>query len=127
MRFGAALDLWHKGDLHAHEEAESEPAGEKGEDDGPDASAVNFAAAQAAKLSIEMCQDLAQLKKWRADNGDQLTAFPTEVADEIVRAFNARYAELKSPASPAQQRQQSHRQAVPAENDLGIGDDQIPF
>lgn len=24
MRFGAALDLWHKGDLHAHEEAESD-------------------------------------------------------------------------------------------------------
>lgn len=25
MRFGAALDLWHKGDLHASEEAQSEP------------------------------------------------------------------------------------------------------
>lgn len=24
MRFGAALDLWHKGDLHAHEEGEEE-------------------------------------------------------------------------------------------------------
>jgi len=26
MRFGAALDLWHKGDLHAHEEAGEESA-----------------------------------------------------------------------------------------------------
>jgi len=27
MRFGAALDLWHKGDLHADEEPEVKPAG----------------------------------------------------------------------------------------------------
>jgi hypothetical protein len=26
MRFGAALDLWHKGDLHASDDGESEPA-----------------------------------------------------------------------------------------------------
>ncbi len=29
MRFGAALDLWHKGDLHAIEAGETEPAPEK--------------------------------------------------------------------------------------------------
>lgn len=29
MRFGAALDLWHKGDLHADEEVEDKPAPKK--------------------------------------------------------------------------------------------------
>jgi len=37
MRFGAALDLWHKGDLHAPEEAESEdkPKLQNGQDQRP--------------------------------------------------------------------------------------------
>jgi len=30
MRFGAALDLWHKGDLHAEEEAEAKPEAKQG-------------------------------------------------------------------------------------------------
>lgn len=29
MRFGAALDLWHKGDLHAHEHEDDEPVKQK--------------------------------------------------------------------------------------------------
>lgn len=44
MRFGAALDLWHKGDLHAPEEGEAANDG-KASDTGPSA-AAQFAADQ---------------------------------------------------------------------------------
>lgn len=42
MRFGAALDLWHKGDLHADEDAQQEPA-KSGFDPGPHVDAIKSA------------------------------------------------------------------------------------
>lgn len=60
MRFGAALDLWHKGDLYAHEHGEEDEQPEPRRDDSPKAraqritqgvergDAMNAAAAMAA-------------------------------------------------------------------------------
>lgn len=41
MRFGAALDLWHKGDLHGEQEAEQEAPAKPWEPSGPARVAVN--------------------------------------------------------------------------------------
>jgi len=64
MRFGAALDLWHKGDLHAAEEAEAEKPKED----------VGSAAADFAIGTLRTCASLAELAEFWAKNAKGLKA-----------------------------------------------------
>jgi hypothetical protein len=108
MRFGAALDLWHKGDLHVDDAPEQpEPKREqrqKQEPSGPPQEAIDT-----AKTSLA-----------GADSLDQLTAIwkglPKNVQNvpELIQAGAARKAELQADAE--------HDKAV--KDDLG--GDEIP-
>jgi hypothetical protein len=51
MRFGAALDLWHKGDLRSDVEAESEPAPRQSRTQAPEADASNDPAVVRARIA----------------------------------------------------------------------------
>ena len=94
MRFGAALDLWHKGDLHADDPAEP-PTAETNEV--PLAAArppFNAAAARdRIKCKIEAVQTLDDLGEvWRAENPviKEVGAVSKPMMAELVAAKNAR-------------------------------------
>ena len=78
MRFGAALDLWHKGDLHADEAT-----------DGPSA------AVTACTVALELCQSADQLAEWHANNAATLKELSEADRAEIRRLFAARKAALR--------------------------------
>lgn len=83
MRFGAALDLWHKGDLHGpadqSEDQSEEPAPQ---DDRRPAALV------AAEAAILMLDSVEACDKWKRDNAKALEAIEdNDVFNAIVRAF----------------------------------------
>jgi len=85
MRFGAALDLWHKGDLHA-DDGEQEKASKPAErDTGPNP-------VQIAMKSLRNAETLEALVEiWKGKN------FP-RAAPGVAEAKEARKAELQPPA-----------------------------
>ena len=107
MRFGAALDLWHKGDLHGIDDADDvKSEGEGQKDDrpqGPSPEAI----------------DTAKQSLFNADNIEQLKAIflglPTEIKSSpaVIKAKDGRKAELDLQDTPP-----------PAKDDLG--GDHIP-
>lgn len=58
MRFGMALDLWHKGDLHAHNEGSEKSEEEQG----------RSAGVVAAESSLLLCQSSEDVDAWEANN-----------------------------------------------------------
>lgn len=96
MRFGAALDLWHKGDLHAEDgdDEKSPPA-----DDSSQRGRVRQPlAVTAAQTAITSANTRAELSAWKKANEAVLADLPGEQADEIIRAFKVRWAAV-APAS----------------------------
>lgn len=49
----------------------------------------------AAETAIQMCNDQAALKAWKASNAEMLNTLPQDIADSVVKAFNARWDALK--------------------------------
>lgn len=113
MRFGAALDLWHKGDLRAHEEEPETPAPSM---------------EQRAKDHLNACAiDKGTFKEAWAKNKDgwkgvlDAPAYARVVAlmKELAAKFPA-----DEVAPPPVQTQQT---AKPVAEDFNLGDDEIPF
>jgi len=76
MRFGAALDLWHKGDLHAEPAVETvAPA--------PLPKAKAREAFAALQKSLRACETYQQLMDWAADNAEAVAQQPKDWADEL--------------------------------------------
>ena len=75
MRFGAALDLWHKGDLHIEEEAEDKPMIDQTQ------RGIIIDLAKAAEVNI-----MTILKSYGANNIDALTEAQGE---KIIKRLNA--------------------------------------
>lgn len=102
MRFGAALDLWHKGDLHGAEDdtghnAQSEHA------DVPEFQPVAYR--DRVKGAIERAATLADLGKlWKSEAASlsQLKELDPPKFNELTAAKNARKAAL-TPPDPAMQ------------------------
>lgn len=73
MRFGAALDLWHKGDVPLFQD---EPEGPKEplttKDQLRDQAANEYAAELCAQ--IDLCTTMGKLVAWRKDNADKVNA-----------------------------------------------------
>lgn len=87
MRFGAALDLWHKGDLH---DAEEQRGAETAPDDGT-----------SARTPSEWLGEVAETKDvdaLRALYDEALAAFSGSIPDRLMQAINARKKELQAPA-----------------------------
>jgi hypothetical protein len=77
MRFGAALDLWHKGDLHAHEE-------DGADDRKPDVAAILKGISGSAGLDV-----------LRANYEAAMQMLPENHHATVRKATNARKAELE--------------------------------
>lgn len=106
MRFGAALELWHKGDLHADEE-ETQPRSDPVPEVKPlDAAAVQTieGLAKEARVSIQSICERA--------NVSELSELSPAKADSVVKKLNLTIEKMK--ATQAQ---------VPAD----ILDDEIPY
>lgn len=59
MRFGAALDLWHKGDLHIDEDAEQAKPAQKAM---PKPAGLSDDELDAACIALQECEDMDSLK-----------------------------------------------------------------
>jgi hypothetical protein len=102
MRFGAALDLWHKGDLHAEEE--------------PTVSAEERAIQHLRSCSI----DAASFKDaWEKNKAPWKNMLAPDAYARVV-------AEMKTLAGKFKAEPKPPPEPPPAE-DFGIGDDEIPF
>ena len=101
MRFGAALDLWHKGDLHA---AKEEPAPSLEE------RAVNLLRGARADKGLFKEAWEKNSPGWKQTMDREAYARVVAVAKEIAASFPK---EEPPPPPPA--------------DDFGIGDDEIPF
>lgn len=83
MRFGAALDLWHKGDLHADEEPE-EAATLKSETASQRSSKANSRGLYTAlQNGLRNQKSASTLKAWGKANADDIRSLPKDWADEI--------------------------------------------
>jgi hypothetical protein len=117
MRFGAALDLWHKGDLHGPaQDDETDKAGTEPtpDPDHPGAKATVTAPSptEHAINALNATDNLAALAAIWADLPTSVKATPG-----VIKAKDRRKAELSKAPDPA-------RQAPPVEEMLG---DDIPY
>lgn len=90
MRFGAALDLWHKGDLHGPDDA----AGEDGE---PEAAAPSQPATKANSrelfttlmTGLRACKSSRELKQWGAAFSDDIKKMDASFQKELKAEYKA--------------------------------------
>jgi len=103
MRFGAALDLWHKGDLHAEEEDAIEKESPK-----PNPAAEFEAEVAQAIRGIDREKDLSSLGAMWVDL--QNTAYKVAADPRVIKAKDDRKAALTVPP-----------------NNADLGKDEIPY
>ncbi len=101
MRFGAALDLWHKGDLHVEEEPETVTAEQK---------AINHLRACAV--------DSATFKEaWESNKDVWKKLLDAPAYLRVVAVMKELAGKFKAPEPP---------QREPGDDSFGLGDDEIP-
>lgn len=91
MRFGAALDLWHKGDLHADDEPEPTP---KPEPRPVVSDAKHFDIAALAKTAGVSVQTICE-----AANVSELNELSDEKAESIIKKLNLTIGKKKAAAN----------------------------
>lgn len=104
MRFGAALDLWHKGDLHGDDADETpDPIEAQAEDPPPARDAVKIR--DGLKAAIAKAQTTAEMTA--AEEGgkfkeafDWLKANDEPKANEVTKAFVDRWTAIEADAVP---------------------------
>jgi hypothetical protein len=102
MRFGAALELWHKGDLHAEE------------DPGPTLSAEQLAINHLRSCSV----DGPTFKgAWEANKAGWRDVMEPDAYARVVAEMKKLAAKFKEPEPPP----------PPPTDDFGIGEDEIPY
>jgi hypothetical protein len=109
MRFGAALDLWHKGDLHAPEEGKEDPATEA--DEGP--SEIEKAA---IRLLTDQLTAAAFKKVWEINKDGWKERLEPPAYARVVAC-------MKQVAEKFQRRAEAQERT----DALGIGEDEIPY
>lgn len=103
MRFGAALDLWHKGDLHAEEEPQAPSLEEK---------AINLLRGASADKGLFKETWEKNRNGWKQTMDGQAYARVVKVMQEVAASF---------PAEPPPPPEPSTADAY------DIGDDEIPY
>lgn len=97
MRFGAALDLWHKGDLHADHDEAAEPTTKEPEaiaDEAPE-QAKTGTKANSRKLyetlqaGLRKCRGSHALREWADAFKDNIKTLPKDWADELRAEYKA--------------------------------------
>lgn len=103
MRFGAALDLWHKGDLHL--EPDGEPAGghSEGREDSPRQDTLS--AEQLTKLRMLIkavgTNEIAVLKAAGAPDGALIRDMPLAAYTDVIERLEAKLAKMAKDESNA--------------------------
>ncbi len=90
MRFGAALDLWHKGDLHAEPEVEAAdelPASEAPAKSGTKANSRELY--DTLVKGLRACRSSQQLREWGEAFKDDIKKLPADWAAEIRKEYKA--------------------------------------
>ena len=82
MRFGMALDLWHKGDLHA-DDPEPEKPKPKQEDIEPETPVSEDTPDIKYQEEIDECKSCAELKAWWDKNSHRLTKETQHTRDAV--------------------------------------------
>ncbi len=93
MRFGAALDLWHKGDLHVAEDGADEAVK-------PNGAALTIA----AKAAIDITKTPKELFDWKVNNDAFLAEIgqsAPDVHDAIVIHWKGRLRAMKAAQAEA--------------------------
>ncbi|MBR8343043.1 hypothetical protein KDX40_04735 [Burkholderia ambifaria] len=90
MRFGAALDLWHKGDLHGTGEDDEGEPGMRNESRSGEPTQVP-ADSTSAQLAINEAKNTQELV-------GIMNGLPLDIQKTVRASFNARMAELKKAA-----------------------------
>ena len=99
MRFGMALDLWHKGNLHVSDEVEDEPKPAHSKDD---------LAVTAACSAMIMCADLDALKAWGKANAAMINGLTAAQSAHVAKVYKERVAALKDPLGRARSLAATH-------------------
>lgn len=102
MRFGAALDLWHKGDLHRDqgvEGQEDEPRQERQQQRREPDRADFTASLDGAKAAIDLLSTDDGLRKWVDEQAAFLKELPEGPHNELVAYWKARMAKVREPAT----------------------------
>lgn len=122
MRFGAALDLWHKGDLHAHEEEPSASAEEL---------AINLLRGASADRALFKETWEKNKDGWKGVLEPAAYARVVKVMKEIAGSFPKDEAPRSEPSTPAppppEDRPVSSRAQPAPADEFGLGDDEVPF
>jgi hypothetical protein len=121
MRFGAALDLWHKGDLHA-------PADDSQDDEAPTNNRRMAAAVDMAINLLKGCGSSDMFREawtknfegWKQIMDPADYAKVQAVKAEMVKKFQAE-------AEEAKRREAAQSRTSKPVEDFGIPDDEIPF
>ena len=109
MRFGAALDLWHKGDLHAHEEGTTDepPPGPSAEE-----TAINMLRAASADKALFT-------QAWEGNRVGWRKVLSDDAYERVRAVMREEAAKFKAPPPPPE--------PPKVENPYDISDDEIPF
>lgn len=106
MRFGAALDLWHKGDLHGDPEADTkmndaEPSGRATSTAKPASKANSRSAYERLSKANAGLDTLAKFNKFWAQQNvlDAADALPPDWAKALTEEMNDKFAELDERAA----------------------------
>lgn len=83
MRFGAALDLWHKGDLHAEPDAADEAPAETKPTEQKSSKAASRGLYTALMNGLSNQQSADALRNWGKSNAIEIKSLPKDWADEI--------------------------------------------
>jgi hypothetical protein len=95
MRFGAALDLWHKGDLHADEPGDDDKPKAEPKTGGSNKPPQESGAALAAGVAIDLCKTEAALTKWSATNAEMIAKLDAADKVEVRRLYGLRLEKLR--------------------------------
>jgi hypothetical protein len=92
MRFGAALDLWHKGDLHGEPEAETEAADEPTQETpapqrGTKANSRELFST--LQKGLRGCKSSNELRQWGTAFADDIKKMDKSFADQIRAEYKA--------------------------------------
>ena len=87
MRFGAALDLWHKGDLHGPDEEADEPTQEVPAQPATKANSRELFAT--LQKGLRACKSVRELKAWGHAFADDIKKMDKSFADEIRADYKA--------------------------------------
>lgn len=99
MRFGAALDLWHKGDLHLDEPSEDGADKPKADPPKSPAQPQESAAVLAAGVAIDLCKTELALTKWSATNAEMIAKLDKDDKAEVRRLYGVRLEKLRKASS----------------------------